>query len=197
MQVTPPAKAPEHPGFLSGSFYQQECGGAAGLLVTENRIYYVPKLLPVPARIDRLGFSVGTGAGDAECQAYVGIYANNNGHPGAKLFQSTAIAVGTGTGDKLATVDWVVPAGIIWMALICNRNAGATGTMPTLFRTTFAAGSAYANLLGWTSSITTPTLAHGDSESGTVTTWATYSMPAVAAGARLASAAPIMAFRAA
>lgn len=126
----------DHPGWVTGRHY---CGPAttdAGtILVTENRLYVFPLVVPGTSRaIDRIGVHVTTGSGDAEAEAIFGVYGPTYyaGGLGTLLQQTGKVAIGTGTGAKLGTVAWTLPPGLCWLACIFNRAAGASGTQPTL-----------------------------------------------------------------
>ena len=178
----------QHPGFVSGRYYTQNLGSTATQLATENRLYYMLLFVPRPTRIDRIGYNISTGAGDAQTQVHFGVYSNNRGVPGNLLLDAGKVTVGTNTGDQMATVAFVLPQGWNWLCAVSNRNGGASGTQPT-FRGWAAAANGQTFLAGD---------ADGDITTGvaallndlTVGTWATYVLPAAAPAVTYANGIP-------
>lgn len=177
-----------HPGFVAGRFYTSNLGATGTQLAVENRLYYMMLFVPKATRIDRIGYNISTGAGDAQTQVHFGVYANNSGVPGPLIVDGGKVTVGTGTGDVSATVAATLPAGFAWLCAISNRNAGATGTQPT-FR-------------GFSASANQQTFWAGDSDGDITTgqaalfndvtpgTWSTYVLPATAPTVSYANGIP-------
>lgn len=84
------------------------------IAATANRVYASPILIPDRITVDELATEVTTlSAGNAR----VGIYADDDGLPGAKLYESGDLDTGT-TGVKTQTgVATAVGPGIVWLAV--------------------------------------------------------------------------------
>lgn len=179
---------PPHPGFVTGRYYTQNLGATATQLATESRLYYMLLFVPRPTRIDRIGYNISTGAGDAQTQVQFGAYSNNRGVPGTLLFDAGKVTVGTATGDQMATVAQTLPQGWVWLCAVSNRNGGATGTQPT-FRGFAAAANAQTFLAGDTDGDITTGVAALLNDL-TVGTWSTYVLPSAAPAVTYANGIP-------
>lgn len=177
-----------HPGFVAGRFYTSNLGATGTQLAVENRLYYMLLFVPRATSIDRIGYNISTGAGDAQTQVHFGAYSNNNGTPGTLIVDGGKVTVGTGTGDQTVTVSAQLPPGFVWLCAISNRNAGATGTQPT-FRGFAAAANQQTFWAGDSD---------GDITTGTATlyndvtpgTWSTYVLPSAAPTVSYANGIP-------
>lgn len=169
----------EHdPAYIAGNYYGQTFNAAQSTqIVTENVMYFAPVYIRRLVTADRLGWYVFTGSGDAENQTRFGIYRTAAGLPGALVLDAGFVTNGTGTGTKDATINQLLPCGLLWLAAITNRNAGVTGTMPTPTALT-SGGFTYGGRWGGVDMNTVPPT----SFAATVTpgTWSNYVMPATA-----------------
>jgi hypothetical protein len=177
-----------HPGLVTGRFYTSNLGASGTQLATESRLYFMLFYVPQPTRIDRIGYNISTGAGDAQTQVQFGAYANLNGVPGALIVDGGKVTVGTGTGDFSATVAATLPAGFVWLCAVSHRNGGATGTQPT-FRG-FAAGANQQTFWAGDSDgdITTGVAAILNDQ--VIGTWGTYVLPSTAPALTYANGIP-------
>ncbi len=184
------------PSYLTGNYYGQSFTGAQTTqIMVENTMYFVPIYIRSPVSADRIGMYVFTGAGDVENQTRWGVYLTTNNAPGARLLDAGFVTNGTGTGMKVATISQALPAGLIWLAGISNRNAGATGTMPTPIA---VSAGLDPNRSRWGSADLNTAPGMQFSAAITPGTWASYTMPDPAPAVTIASAnAPRFGFRAA
>jgi hypothetical protein len=183
------------PGWVSGYTYLTPfLEDSTNLLITENTIYYMPVFNPYPVAVDRVVIGVTTAAADATCQIKAAIYTNGRGHPQSLVMESAFLTISNTTGDKEAIVSGTAPAGWLWAAFICNRNGGA-GAMPQLARTASNQFMDQRMLLGNKGIFSVTATGNGDSEAGTVGTWASYAFPSVANATRLETNAPIIGIR--
>ena len=190
---------PSHPGYVAGRYYGRSVGTGSGtILSTENRLYFVPVFLPRPAKIDRISASVSTGAGDAQYQVRIGAYRNAGGRPSTLLFDAGVVAQGTATGACQATVDQTL-VDWVWLCIIGNRNAGATGTQATFRGYASESRTHLQDLIGAT---TNDAFVTGSDVSAyhdqTVGSWGAYTLPATAPTLTFAATVgPMLTFRAA
>jgi hypothetical protein len=108
-------------------------GNDATLLLVENTIYICPVELLDDFLASHFGFHVTTGAGDAECQVRCALYKPVG--KGGKLVEDYGThSLGTNTGERTIAFspNKNIGIGLKLLAIIANRNGGATGTMPTL-----------------------------------------------------------------
>jgi parallel beta-helix repeat protein len=98
-------------------------GGNTGNIASqaEGRLiftaYWVPKTTP----ISRIAVYVGL-AGSAGSVVRIGAYADDNGIPGALIFDAGTVSSAT-TGDKEITTSQTLPAGRFWLAAVVQGGA--------------------------------------------------------------------------
>jgi hypothetical protein len=121
--IPSPENAPVLP-WAKGRFYGLPPGATLEpLLTVTGTLYAYPIYVPNPISVATLNLSVTTGqTGGA---AHLGIYADNNGYPGALIYDSGAVTGLTGTAVSTttpATPPTLTP-GWYWIASIFNASS--------------------------------------------------------------------------
>lgn len=83
-----------------------------------NRLFFVPFPIATERAIDRIAFEVTTG-GTAGSVGRLGIYADDDGNPGALLLDAGTVDT-TSTGAKEIAVAETLDAGLSWLAIVAQ-----------------------------------------------------------------------------
>jgi hypothetical protein len=95
--------------------------------LTNNRLYYVPILVPRDTTFTRLGVNqVATGSAGASSVGKFGVYNNTSDLPAASFdLPAGTIDLTTGTGLKYVSGSWALTAGIWWVAFVAQITSGS------------------------------------------------------------------------
>ncbi len=95
-------------------------GTGVNQLVTANRTYYVPIVVPLDTTYDRIGISVQTGDG-AGGLADLRIFEDLNGVPGDLVLSAGTVST-NGAGAKEIVIAEALPAGRYFLAFRCDQT---------------------------------------------------------------------------
>lgn len=113
------------PSWLTGRYYGlQELGqvfGPGGGVITANRLYLAPLLVPTAKTVDRIGIWVA--AAVASSNVRLGIYGAFNAAGTANLILDAGTIDSSTTGNKELTISQALPAGFVYLAAISNGAA--------------------------------------------------------------------------
>jgi hypothetical protein len=116
------AGAPPHPRWVTGRYYGiQEIGRiqfTGGSLLTANRLYLTPLMVPAAVTVDRIGVQVTAAA--ATTNVRLGIYGDFSAAGSAALLLDAGTVDSSTTGGKELTISQALSAGWSWLAVISN-----------------------------------------------------------------------------
>lgn len=143
--IPSPENAPVLP-WVKGRFYGVPQGTTpTALLTITGTLYAYPIYVPETIAIQTLNLSVTTGqTGGA---AHLGIYADNNGYPGALIYDSGAVTGLTSTAVSTVTPSTppVLTPGWYWVASIFT----ASSTFPSVAGTSVTYTQQNPAIIGW------------------------------------------------
>lgn len=108
--------APAHPGPRPGANYNSPVvvNSSTAVAVTAGRLFFQPFLFPGWSP-NRLGFSIGVGAGQ---NAFLSIYANNGGAPGELLYDAGSVATNQSAIVEATLEGFIFPDDYVWAAVV-------------------------------------------------------------------------------
>lgn len=113
------ASVPDTPGVISGTILTAYQSNATSLILTANRLYFLPLKVSHQCTVTKIGISSITPIGLDN--ARLGIYQNNNGLPGDLLLDAGGISTFS-TGDREITISQSLSPGWYWLALVVDNG---------------------------------------------------------------------------
>lgn len=140
--------------FRSQRWYDSQVSDAYSTLTPSvDSVHALPLWVPEDVWIDAMACEVTTAASGSTIR--LGIYADANGVPGARLVHAGSVA-GTTTGIKTLTgLSAMLPRGLVWLTFVANgaaptmRSLATTGAANRRIIGASAGGDTSAVLLGW------------------------------------------------
>lgn len=139
-------KGQGQPGVQASTQFYASTGGHSSAAATDGTVTATPIWLGGGKTFTSMGVSV-TVAGATGSVIRLGVYADANGTPGARVLDAGTVASDT-TGVKTVTVSWAPVAGRYWLAGAAQGGVAAptTVTLASTYTTDLGVGS-MANLL--------------------------------------------------
>lgn len=159
---------------ISGRYVVVNAWQTAGTLVmTQNRMFYVPLWLDRALTLNRIGVGVTTAAAGSTLR--LGAYTAVNDAPDTLVADYGTVSAAT-TGDKEITISQALPAGLTWLAIV------AQGGTPTIYMSTPFVGFPQTSLTNLAQYGSNQLYYNGDTVSGALPSTATLSTGASANG---------------
>lgn len=107
---------------VTGRYYSPVGGTPSTAATAINTAVALPYMVPAACLLDRIAVEVTTAAASGTCR--LGIYADDNGTPGALLLDAGTVDTST-TGAKEITISKRLDSGLVWL-VATNQGAAAT-----------------------------------------------------------------------